>query len=153
MRAGHRLSIFDDDPTGSQCVAGIDVAFADDPLIPVAALAEPDSACFVLTNGRALDEDRAIAVNRRLVRGDAASGHPTERDACGLPLGLTRRSMGRVIGGQRVRGVLRRRRPRYRPGRVRSARRRPVRDRTTPAVDAPSAASPRYATPEASAPS
>ena len=54
--AARRLLILDDDPTGSQCVAGIDVAFDLDPAIPVGALAAPGSACFVLTNTRALDE-------------------------------------------------------------------------------------------------
>ena len=78
MSPTRRLLVLDDDPTGSQCVAGIDVAFAEDPSIPVAALAEPDSACFVLTNTRALDEDRAIAVNRDLVRDVLGAGIPAE---------------------------------------------------------------------------
>ena len=64
-----RLLILDDDPTGSQCVAGIDVAFDEDPAIPLEVLKEPGDACFVLTNTRALDEDEAVAMNRRIVRG------------------------------------------------------------------------------------
>ena len=64
-----RLLILDDDPTGSQCVVGIDVAFDLDPAIPVGALAEPGSACFVLTNTRALDEAEAVALNRRVLAG------------------------------------------------------------------------------------
>ena len=71
-----RLLILDDDPTGSQCVAGIDVAFDDDPAIPIEVLAEPDSACFVLTNTRALDEDAATAMNRRIVGGVIDGGIP-----------------------------------------------------------------------------
>lgn len=73
-----RLLILDDDPTGSQCVAGIDVAFDLDPTIPVGVLAEPGSACFVLTNTRALDEAEAVALNRRVVAGvlDGESRRP-----------------------------------------------------------------------------
>ncbi|MFC7455830.1 four-carbon acid sugar kinase family protein [Brachybacterium sp. GCM10030267] len=64
-----RLLVLDDDPTGSQCVAGVDVAFDLDPEIPVGVLAEPGSACFVLTNTRALDEAEAVALNRRVLAG------------------------------------------------------------------------------------
>lgn len=71
-----RLLILDDDPTGSQCVAGIDVAFDEDPAIPVQVLADPDSACFVLTNTRALDEAAAVAMNRRIVGGVLDGGIP-----------------------------------------------------------------------------
>src|SRR5699024_11494485 len=59
VTAARRLLVLDDDPTGSQCVAGIPVAFDEDPEIPVAVLSEPGSACFVLTNTRALDEGAA----------------------------------------------------------------------------------------------
>ncbi|MFL0458137.1 four-carbon acid sugar kinase family protein [Brachybacterium paraconglomeratum] len=71
-----RLLILDDDPTGSQCVAGIDVAFDLDPAIPVGVLAEPGSACFVLTNTRALDEQEAVALNRRVLAGVLDGGVP-----------------------------------------------------------------------------
>jgi uncharacterized protein YgbK (DUF1537 family) len=74
--AARRLLILDDDPTGSQCVAGIDVAFDLDPTIPVGALAEPGSACFVLTNTRALDEAEAVALNRRVLAGVLDGGVP-----------------------------------------------------------------------------
>ena len=74
--ADRRLLILDDDPTGSQCVAGIDVAFDLDPAIPVGALAEPGSACFVLTNTRALDEAEAVALNRRVLAGVLDGGVP-----------------------------------------------------------------------------
>jgi uncharacterized protein YgbK (DUF1537 family) len=73
-----RLLILDDDPTGSQCVAGIDVAFDLDPAIPIEVLAQPDSACFVLTNTRALDEEAATALNRRIVAGVIDGGIPAE---------------------------------------------------------------------------
>lgn len=72
-----RLLILDDDPTGSQCVAGIDVAFDLDPAIPVGVLEQPGSACFVLTNTRALDEQEAVALNRRVLAGVLDGGVPT----------------------------------------------------------------------------
>ena len=71
-----RLLILDDDPTGSQCVAGIDVAFDLDPAIPVGVLEGPGSACFVLTNTRALDEQEAVALNRRVLAGVLDGGVP-----------------------------------------------------------------------------
>ena len=71
-----RLLILDDDPTGSQCVAGIDVAFDLDPAIPVGVLEGPGSACFVLTNTRALDEAEAVALNRRVLAGVLDGGVP-----------------------------------------------------------------------------
>ncbi|WP_422116137.1 four-carbon acid sugar kinase family protein [Brachybacterium sp. UNK5269] len=68
-----RLLVLDDDPTGSQCVAHVDVAFDLDPQIPVGVLAQPGSTCFVLTNTRALDEAEAVAMNRRVLAGVLAS--------------------------------------------------------------------------------
>lgn len=64
-----RLLVLDDDPTGSQCVARVDVAFDLDAAIPAGVLAEPGSTCFVLTNTRALDEDQAVTLNRRILAG------------------------------------------------------------------------------------
>ncbi|WP_193105485.1 four-carbon acid sugar kinase family protein [Brachybacterium sp. FME24] len=69
MADSRRLLVLDDDPTGSQCVAQVDVAFDLDPAIPAGVLAEPGSTCFVLTNTRALDEAEAVAMNRRLLAG------------------------------------------------------------------------------------
>ncbi|MGO2023235.1 MAG: four-carbon acid sugar kinase family protein [Brachybacterium tyrofermentans] len=69
MAGSRRLLVLDDDPTGSQCVAGIDVAFDLDPAIPAEVLTEPGSTCFVLTNTRALDEADAVSLNRRLLAG------------------------------------------------------------------------------------
>ncbi|WME22825.1 four-carbon acid sugar kinase family protein [Brachybacterium sp. GU-2] len=71
-----RLLILDDDPTGSQCVAGIDVAFDLDPALPVGVLEGPGSACFVLTNTRALDEQEAVSLNRRVLAGVLDGGVP-----------------------------------------------------------------------------
>ena len=38
-----RLLVLDDDPTGSQCVAGVDVVLEPDPAVAAGALAEPGS--------------------------------------------------------------------------------------------------------------
>ncbi|MGP9537170.1 four-carbon acid sugar kinase family protein [Brachybacterium sp. AOP43-C2-M15] len=76
VTSDRRLLVLDDDPTGSQCVAGIDVAFDLDPSLPVGALAEPGSACFVLTNTRALEEQEAVALNHRVLAGVLDGGVP-----------------------------------------------------------------------------
>ncbi len=69
MRIQPRLLVLDDDPTGSQCVAGVSAAFDLDPAIPAGLLADGSGTCFVLTNSRALDEADAIALNQRIVSG------------------------------------------------------------------------------------
>lgn len=65
----HRLLVLDDDPTGSQCVAGVDIALDTDPAVAAAVLEAPGSTCFVLTNTRALEEPQAVALNRRVLSG------------------------------------------------------------------------------------
>ena len=74
MRTDRRLLVLDDDPTGSQCVADVDIVLDADPATAAAALAEPGSTCFVLTNTRALDEADAVALNRRILEGVIAAG-------------------------------------------------------------------------------
>src|SRR5699024_8154355 len=69
VASDRRLLVLDGDLTGSQCVAGIDVAFDDDSALPVGVLTEPGSTCFVLTITRALDDDAAVAMTRRILRG------------------------------------------------------------------------------------
>lgn len=69
LNSPRRLLVLDDDPTGSQCVHGVSVAFEEDPRIIVDALHDPGSTCFVLTNTRALDRDEAVAKNRRILEG------------------------------------------------------------------------------------
>lgn len=64
LSSPRRLLVLDDDPTGSQCVHDVPVAFEQDPEILAHALQEPGSTCFTLTNTRALDEDDAVALNR-----------------------------------------------------------------------------------------
>ncbi|WP_129656707.1 four-carbon acid sugar kinase family protein [Rothia halotolerans] len=69
LRSPRRLLVLDDDPTGSQCVHDVSVAFEEDAELLRRTLAEPGSTCFVLTNTRALGEDQAVAANRRIVEG------------------------------------------------------------------------------------
>lgn len=64
-----RLLVLDDDPTGSQCVHDISVAFEQNPELLAGTLSTPGSACFTLTNSRALDEVDAVELNRATVRG------------------------------------------------------------------------------------
>lgn len=74
MSTDRRLLVLDDDPTGSQCVAGVDVVLDADPAVAAGALADPGSTCFVLTNTRALDEVDAVALNREVLAGVLAAG-------------------------------------------------------------------------------
>lgn len=69
LPSSRRLLVLDDDPTGSQCVSQIPVAFEEDTKLIHQTLADPSSACFVLTNSRALDEEDAVAKNRRILTG------------------------------------------------------------------------------------
>lgn len=69
-----RLLVLDDDPTGSQCVADVDVVLDADPAAAARVLAEPGSTCFVLTDSRALDEEDAVALGRRVVGGVIGAG-------------------------------------------------------------------------------
>jgi len=78
LTSPRRLLVLDDDPTGSQSVAGIDVALTNDPAVPVASLAEPGSTCFVLTNSRALDELSAVDLNKQILAGVLEAGIEAE---------------------------------------------------------------------------
>jgi uncharacterized protein YgbK (DUF1537 family) len=73
IRAAHavadrRIVVLDDDPTGSQTVHGVEVVTRLDGGGIDAALAEPGSTCFVLTNTRSLPEADAVELNVRLGR-------------------------------------------------------------------------------------
>lgn len=81
LTSPRRLLVLDDDPTGSQCVSNVQVAFEEDAALIATTLEEPGSTCFVLTNTRALDEAEAVAKNRRILAGVLA-----ERGAEGLHL-------------------------------------------------------------------
>lgn len=61
---GTRTVALDDDPTGSQSVHDVSVVTALEAAEYAAALAEPTSTCFILTNTRSLDEADAVRLNR-----------------------------------------------------------------------------------------
>src|SRR5674536_302314 len=60
---GRRIAALDDDPTGSQTVHDVSVVMVLDAGEYAAALAEPGSTCFILTNSRSLPEAAAAEVN------------------------------------------------------------------------------------------
>ncbi|TCO40522.1 uncharacterized protein YgbK (DUF1537 family) [Kribbella antiqua] len=64
LRTGRRLAVLDDDPTGSQAVHGVSIVTVLERSEYAAGLAAPGDTCFILTNTRALDENRAVALNR-----------------------------------------------------------------------------------------
>lgn len=69
LTSPRRLLVLDDDPTGSQCVSAMPVAFEEDTQLVHKTLSQPGTACFVLTNSRALDEADAVKKNKRIVTG------------------------------------------------------------------------------------
>jgi uncharacterized protein YgbK (DUF1537 family) len=75
---GRRIAVLDDDPTGSQTVHGVQVVTRPDSVAIDAALAEPGSTCFVLTNTRSLPEAEAVALNARLGRSLLELGAPVD---------------------------------------------------------------------------
>jgi len=62
--AGRRFVVLDDDPTGSQCVHGVDVLLDPDMRLD-ASLAEPGSTAFVLTNTRSMGVADAVRETER----------------------------------------------------------------------------------------
>ena len=75
---GRRIAVLDDDPTGSQTVHGVQVVTRPDSVAIDAALAEPGSTCFVLTNTRSLPESEAVALNAGLGRSLLELGAPVD---------------------------------------------------------------------------
>jgi uncharacterized protein YgbK (DUF1537 family) len=78
MAADRRIAVLDDDPTGSQTVHGVQVVTRPDSVAIDAALAEPGSTCFVLTNTRSLPEAEAVELNARLGRSLLELGAPVD---------------------------------------------------------------------------
>jgi uncharacterized protein YgbK (DUF1537 family) len=66
--SGRKVVALDDDPTGVQTVHDVAVLAGWDAERLAAELAEPASLFFILTNSRALPEDRAAALNREIAR-------------------------------------------------------------------------------------
>lgn len=96
-----KVVVLDDDPTGTQCVADIDVLLRPDPARLTGFLRGPDRALYVLTNTRALEAAQAAAMVTRIrkvcgpdvclvLRGDSTlRGHVLpEMRAAGLDHGV-----------------------------------------------------------------
>lgn len=64
--AGRRLVVLDDDPTGSQSVHDVQIVLTPEREPIAAALAEPGSTCFVLTNSRSMPQSEAVALTERI---------------------------------------------------------------------------------------
>jgi len=64
--SGRKVVALDDDPTGVQTVHDIAVLASWDAEKLAAELADPAPLFFILTNSRALPEDRAAALNREI---------------------------------------------------------------------------------------
>ena len=60
---GRRIAVLDDDPTGSQTVHDVSIVTVPDADTYAAALADPGSTCFILTNSRSLPEAAAAEAN------------------------------------------------------------------------------------------
>ena len=91
--SGRRTVALDDDPTGSQSVHGVQVVLTLEADAYAAALAEPGSTAFVLTNTRSLDEVDARALTATAARELLALG-----DRLGAPVDLVSRSDSTLRG-------------------------------------------------------
>jgi uncharacterized protein YgbK (DUF1537 family) len=67
IRAGHRLVVLDDDPTGTQCIADLPVLTRWSVPDLQWALQQPTTGFFVLTNTRSLSETDAAERNQQIV--------------------------------------------------------------------------------------
>src|SRR6476620_11890777 len=75
IRAGHRLVVLDDDPTGTQSIADLPVLTSWSVPDLQWALQQPTAGFFVLTNTRSLSEVDAVERNRQIVDAlDQAAG-------------------------------------------------------------------------------
>src|SRR3954466_2113753 len=75
VRAGRRLVVLDDDPTGTQSIADLPVLTSWSVQDLQWALQQPTAGFFVLTNTRSLSEVDAVERNRQIVDAlDQAAG-------------------------------------------------------------------------------
>ena len=93
LATGLRIAVLDDDPTGSQAVHGVSIVTAFEQAEYGAALAEPGSTCFVLTNTRSLGEAEAVARTTEVARGLLAVGREL-----GAPVAVVSRSDSTLRG-------------------------------------------------------
>ena len=91
--AGRRIAALDDDPTGSQTVHDVSVVTVFEDAEYAAALAEPGSTCFVLTNTRSLPEDAAVELTSRV-----AGSLFTLGETLGAPVEVVSRSDSTLRG-------------------------------------------------------
>jgi uncharacterized protein YgbK (DUF1537 family) len=75
IKAGHRLVVLDDDPTGTQSIADLPVLTRWSVADLQWALQQPTTGFFVLTNTRSLSEPDAADRNRQIVRALAEASH------------------------------------------------------------------------------
>ena len=83
VRAGRRLVVLDDDPTGTQSIADLPVLTSWSVADLQWALRQPTTAFFILTNTRSLSEADAVERNRQIVdalRPGGGSGGRAVRD-------------------------------------------------------------------------
>jgi uncharacterized protein YgbK (DUF1537 family) len=106
--AGRRIAVLDDDPTGSQAVHDVSVVTVFEDAEYAAALAEPGSVCFVLTNTRSLPEDAAVELSTSV-----AASLFTLGQTLGAPIEVVSRSdstlRGHVLAEMRAIDAARRR--------------------------------------------
>jgi uncharacterized protein YgbK (DUF1537 family) len=93
LRAGRRIAVLDDDPTGSQTVHQVAVVTGFEPEDYRPALTAPGSTCFILTNTRSMEAPEAAALTRRLGRGLLDLG-----DELGGPIQVVSRSDSTLRG-------------------------------------------------------
>lgn len=102
-----RTAVLDDDPTGSQSVRDVSVVTVLEEAEYAAALAEPGSTAFILTNTRSLDEADAVALNQ-----DAGRALFQLEQKLGVPFDVVSRSdstlRGHVIAEVRALDAVRR---------------------------------------------
>lgn len=92
-RSGRRIAVLDDDPTGSQTVHGVAVVTALDSAEYAAALNNPGSTAFILTNTRSLAQDAAVELT-----GSVAQALFRLSDARGFPVDVVSRSDSTLRG-------------------------------------------------------
>lgn len=94
IRAGHRLVVLDDDPTGTQCIADLPVLTRWSVPDLQWALQQPTTGFFVLTNTRSLSEADAATRNQEIVQAIAEAS----RLEGGVPYVIASRSDSTMRG-------------------------------------------------------
>ena len=77
---GTKIVVLDDDPTGGQAVHDVDEVLSGELGALTTAFRKPEPVVFVLTNSRSMSSEKAIAVNRRVIRNLKRASEDTGRD-------------------------------------------------------------------------